>query len=227
MQCKTDEELYLILRVHAQKHTPEAIKAASEEFHHRQLDEPTISRIMAVADKALEEKSRNLGTEPMPMSDFKETARLLGWLVLFCFVGYAIYGGYKWFDSIGWIPHSYVTPVWMEGDWMVGEYRYCHMLRTVSYTVTGGGDESPRLLCDTEHNGLGAFVQAVSPVDHDVALKLASKMNPANSSDWAELDKYFHILPVRYFGEIDDPGFQADQWRCQRMSESLDCKVRR
>lgn len=61
MRSKTDEELYLLLRVHSQDYTPEAIKAASEEFTHRQLDGPTMNRIVAVADKALEQRDEKPG----------------------------------------------------------------------------------------------------------------------------------------------------------------------
>lgn len=61
MRSKADEELYLLLRVHSQDYTPEAIEAASEEFTHRQLDGPTMNRIVAVAEKALEERDGKPG----------------------------------------------------------------------------------------------------------------------------------------------------------------------
>jgi len=125
MQAKTDEELYLLLRVYSKDYTPEAIKAASEEFSHRQLDEQTISRITASAEKALEEKSGKDGTDRMPLSDAKETAMGWGCLVLLCLVGYAIYGGYGWLDSIGWIAHQEDTTITARSDWLVGESKEC------------------------------------------------------------------------------------------------------
>jgi hypothetical protein len=57
MRDKTDEDLYLLVHVHSQDFTPEAIEAAREEFTHRQLDEPTRARILAVAERAQEEKN--------------------------------------------------------------------------------------------------------------------------------------------------------------------------
>ncbi len=53
MRAKTDEELYLLLRVHSQEYTLEALTIANEEFRRRQLDESTINRIMAAAEKTL------------------------------------------------------------------------------------------------------------------------------------------------------------------------------
>src|ERR1017187_5455709 len=125
IRAKTDEELYLLLRVHSQNYTLQALTVASEEFRRRQLDEPTMSRIMAVADKALDEKSGKQES----MSDAKETGRALGSIVRLCivivFVGYAIYGGYEWLDSIGWISHQEETVISARSDWLVGESKEC------------------------------------------------------------------------------------------------------
>ena len=51
MQSKTDEELYSLLHLHSQDYTLEATNAASEEFSRRQPDAPTISRVVAAAEK--------------------------------------------------------------------------------------------------------------------------------------------------------------------------------
>jgi len=67
MRDKTDEELYLLMHVHSQDYTPEAIEAAREEFGQRQLDGPTTGSLAAVAEKELEEKRRKLaGAERKP-----------------------------------------------------------------------------------------------------------------------------------------------------------------
>ncbi|MFZ1085044.1 MAG: hypothetical protein WAN35_08770 [Terracidiphilus sp.] len=117
MRAKTDEELYLLLRLHSQDYASEAINAASEEFSHRHLDEPTMSRIVTAAENALEERK--------VMSDTKETGTGFGCLILLCIVGFAIYGGYGWLDSIGWISHREETVITARSDWLVGESKVC------------------------------------------------------------------------------------------------------
>jgi hypothetical protein len=59
------------------------------------------------------------------VSDTKERAR--GWsrLILLFFVGYALYGGYEWLDSIGWISHRENTSISARNDWLVGESKEC------------------------------------------------------------------------------------------------------
>ena len=133
MRSKTDEELYLLLRVHSQDYSLQALSVASEEFQRRQLDEQTISRITASAEKALEEKSGKDGTDRMPLSDAKETAMGWGCLVLLCLVGYAIYGGYGWLDSVGWdCAHREDTAITARSDWLVGESKECVVYPTLN-----------------------------------------------------------------------------------------------
>lgn len=38
--------------------------------------------------------------------------------------------GYESLDTSGWIKHNRDTPIWIKGDWMIGEYRNCQMLTT-------------------------------------------------------------------------------------------------
>lgn len=114
------------MRVHSKDYTPEAIKAANEEFSRRQLDEPTMARIVSVAEKALEERAgKHGGSERKPVSDTKETGTGWGCIILFCFIGYAIYGGYGWLDSIGWISHREDAVISARSDWLVGESKEC------------------------------------------------------------------------------------------------------
>jgi hypothetical protein len=43
----------------------------------------------------------------------------------------------------GWIPHGHDTPVWIAGDWMVGEYRDCEMrTRALMYPTENISPES-------------------------------------------------------------------------------------
>lgn len=125
MRAKTDEELYLILRVHSQDYTSETLKAASEEFGRRKLDDATTSRIMTAAEQELEGKIESTRPVQKPMSDAKETAAGWGCLILLCFVGYAIYGGYKWLDTMGWISHREDTVITAGNSWLVGESKEC------------------------------------------------------------------------------------------------------
>ena len=240
MQAKTDEELYLVLRIHPQDYTPEAIRAAIEEFNRRQLDEATMSRIAGVAKKALEETDgKQGGPEQKPQSEAEETAagwgwsvfikaaRGLGWLVLLCFVGYLING---WLDSIGWVTHSHDTPVWIEGDWMVGEYRECEMMtKTPPPGVTLSPEvraELPRLFCGKrdEHGALSVTAFVHQFLNNPQGLTDAGDAL-GSGGDWSEFDSKFHVLPVDYHGRIDRPDEPFVSWRCQHLNGSLECKA--
>jgi hypothetical protein len=48
----------------------------------------------------------------------------LGVCILF-WIGNA---AYQSLNNEGWIPHTHDTPVWIDGDWIIGEYRECEML---------------------------------------------------------------------------------------------------
>jgi hypothetical protein len=123
MRSKTDEELYLLLRVHSLAQTPQVLTVASEEFRRRQLDEPTMSRIMAAAERELDTLAAS------QQAEIEEPALAvlmrLGWLILFFIIGCAIYGGYEGLDSIGWISHREDTMISARSDWLVGESKEC------------------------------------------------------------------------------------------------------
>jgi 8-oxo-dGTP pyrophosphatase MutT (NUDIX family) len=125
MQSKTDEELYLLLRLHSHDYSPEAVKAATEEFDCRKLDEATMSRIIAAAERELEEETGSTKASQRPTSDAKETAAGWGCLILLCFAGYAIYGGYEWLDTMGWISHREDSVITAGSGWLVGESKEC------------------------------------------------------------------------------------------------------
>jgi hypothetical protein len=84
MRAKTDEELYLLLRVHSQDYTLQALAVANEELSQRQLREPTtrrekmLSRTLTLEEMTLEKGNEKQDSpERKPTSDAKETAT--GW----------------------------------------------------------------------------------------------------------------------------------------------------
>lgn len=163
----------------------------------------------------------------LTVSDFKDTLVVLGRLVLRLIIilglaGSAIYDGYKGLDSAGWIVRNHDTPVWISGNWMVGEYRDCGMRTTtpppgvtLSPQVKA---ELPRLFCGKYGGGWLEFLNSSS----DFA---AADNAIISGGDWSEFDSEFHILPVLYHGRIDRPDAQVVEWRCQRLTASLECKA--
>jgi hypothetical protein len=203
MQAKTDEELYLLLRVHSKDYTSEAIKAASEEFSHRRLDEPTMCRIMAVAEAAMEEKNvRHEESDPRLVRNAKETAaggdwsdfgsaltetvKVLGWLFLLGFVGYVIYGGYEWLDSNGWISHREETAITARNDWLAGESKECWS----------------------------------APLSNDGAALLKKEVGYA-ISDVSCDDGPVHNMKVTFYGRKVQPEYKVATWRCTRNEVSF------
>ena len=65
--------------------------------------------------------------------------------------------GYQSLDNSGWITHDHDTPVWIQGDWLVGEYRDCQM-RTKTVPAQRKDldslNELPRLFCAEDANGV-------------------------------------------------------------------------
>ena len=64
-----------------------------------------------------------------------------------------LFGSYHGLDKRGWIPHHHDTPVFIAGDWMVGELRTCEMQIMVGeegmhdYLLDcAGGQGKPHLL---------------------------------------------------------------------------------
>lgn len=153
------------------------------------------------------------------------------WAVGLCVVGGIVVlavNGYQSLDNSGWITHDHDTPVWIQGDWLVGEYRDCQM-RTK--TVAGGDkaldylNKLPRLFCGKDANGLFDFQRtngAVPPPPDQAPPEGAMYLYTVTGD---ELEQDFHIMPVRYDGRIDRTDKWVISWRCQRLSESLTCKA--
>lgn len=153
----------------------------------------------------------------------------LGFLGLFIlgFVVFAIRGGYEWLHSSGLVSHEYDTPVWIQGDWMVGEYRDCQM-RTK--TAPKGGkdldslDKLPRLFCGESANGLSEFEREISQPSHEAQTGTEGTIDYIGVTA-SEYDHDFHIMQVRYWGRIDRQDEWVISWHCLRRSESLECKA--
>jgi hypothetical protein len=114
----------------------------------------------------------------------------------------------------GYFRHNHDTPVWIKGNWLQGEYRQCNMLTTTpAFAGSRYSAEElttfPRLFCAEGPDGLAQFSDAL----------------PGTDASWAALGKDFHILPVRYYGKIERPDRWKVDWRCQRLSGSLECKA--
>jgi hypothetical protein len=132
--------------------------------------------------------------------------------------------GRDWLDEHGWIEHSHDTPVWIKGDWMVGEYRDCGMRTKAAQSGVVLSQEAkaklPRLFCGDWGAQKGGWEFMDTTPDSDQATNAMFRQG-----DWKELDRNFHVLPVRYQGRIDRLDKLFVSWRCQRLSQSLECKA--
>jgi hypothetical protein len=141
-------------------------------------------------------------------------------------VGFGIDTWNGW-DRKGWIDHDHDTPVWIQGEWLVGEYRDCQMrTKTVSKENKNldSLDKLPRLFCAADANGLFDFQRETEPPTHEVETPPLGSMYFVSVTA-SELDHNFHVLPVRYSGRIDRKDKWVISWHCQRRSESLECKA--
>ena len=147
---------------------------------------------------------------------------IIGWgfLILLGLAGYAIFSAYEG----GWISHNHDTPVWIAGDWIVGEYRDCGMLTTTppaGITLSEARQaELPRMFCGKNWEGQGvAEFETAMPNPDDATNTILGR------GDWSTFNSFFHVLPVQYYGRTDRPDSVFISWRCQRQSGSLTCKA--
>jgi hypothetical protein len=88
------------------------------------------------------------------------TKTFLGWAVAIAILWGLTIGTYRIANDAGWIMHDHDTPVWMDGNWLVGEFRYCQMLTTTPRfggTMPAGiRPDLPRMFCGT--HGAGGVV---------------------------------------------------------------------
>lgn len=230
---RSDKELYCLLHRDAQNYTPEAIDTAREEFVRRQLNEQTMRSLIEAEKKSSAERDGQNGL-PLKIASSaapKETTagwgciifvcRMLGVLILVLFLAHA---ANTWLDSIGWISHDHDTPVWIPGDWMVGEYRDCGMRTTTPFAGIVQSQEAraelPRLFCGKNWAGEGVSEFEIAMPGPDAAVNAI-----LGKVDWGTFDNSFHILPVLYHGRVDRPDAVFVSWRCRRLSESLECQA--
>lgn len=130
-------------------------------------------------------------------------------------------------DNKGEIEHEHDTPVWIQGDWMVGEYRNCQM-RTKTVPPDRKDldtlDKLPRLFCGEDENGLFDFQKVIAPPSSNISAPAPGTMYLIGVTA-GEYDSDFHILPVSYWGRIDRTDKWVIEWRCQRRNESVECKT--
>ena len=76
-------------------------------------------------------------------------------------------GLYMILEKSGWVPNNHETPVWIQGDWLVGESRSCQMRTKTApdrEKKLDSVDKLPRLFCGEDANGLFDFqTTLVSP----------------------------------------------------------------
>jgi len=121
---------------------------------------------------------------------------------------------YSELDKAGWISRDHDTPTWIEGDWMVGEYRDCDLLTTTPVVVGSNYSKDellhlPRLYCGRTEGGF---------------FKYAGEFQGTNVS-WKAVGKSFHTFSVKYWGRLERPTRWKDAWRCKRLGESIECKA--
>lgn len=132
-------------------------------------------------------------------------------------------------DRMGWISRVHDTPIWIKGDWLVGEYRLCQMRTKIvpeENKALDSLEKLPRLFCSEDANGLSDFhaatAAALIPNDPHVQLPNTIRFYSVTSTS---LDRQFHVIPVRYFGRIDRSDKWVISWRCRRSGDSLTCKA--
>jgi hypothetical protein len=170
------------------------------------------------------------GNAERSLADFKRWARectcaawrtiklLLKWAGGLTLAWSLAFAGYQFADRKDRIMHNYDLPVWVPGEWMVGEYRNCDMPLGVS-----------RLFCSrsgSNGSGLAAFPDSVS--DGDLWAAVGAAYNRQAQPDWSALDRYFKVLPIRFYGRLERPERDHPReilsWRCQRDPKRLKCE---
>ena len=126
--------------------------------------------------------------------------------------------GYQFADRKDRVMHSHNTPVWVQGDWVVGEYRNCDMPLGNTRLFCG---KSP-----LNGSGVATFPESVS--DGDLSAAVVAAYNRETQTDWSPLDRYFKVMPVRFYGRLQRPEHDrlmgTFSWRCQRNTKRLKCE---
>ena len=171
----------------------------------------------------------------------KGILKAVAWVFLIVIACGLALAGYESYESSQPVDHD--TPVWIQGDWLAGEFRVCQM-RTKAVPEQRKDLDSltklPRLFCGNDANGLFDFQRQIA-LPSDTPAPAPGEMYFVGVTT-EDLDGDFHVLPVSYFGSIKtargnrtgDQDFIYDydrtdkwviSWRCQRNTQSLTCKA--
>jgi hypothetical protein len=152
------------------------------------------------------------------LGEQKEGLWMVVGIILMLILGRAAYAGYEWLDDQGWVTHSSDTPVWIEGEWLGGEYRMCQM----PGTAWGELPANAHLLCG---KGLQNAADGIWPAGFRDRLSIQEFNSVFGGGHWDLVEHYFHVLPVHYWGKIDRLDRMTFSWSCQRQENGLECKA--
>lgn len=156
------------------------------------------------------------------LGDMKQAVLMIGLVILMLILGnlaYAGFGwGYGWLDEQGWIEHSHYTPVWIEGEWLMGEYRMCQM----PGPLWGKLPDYAHLLCG---KGLQNAEDGIWPATFRYSLSVPEFNSIFGAGRWNLVERYFHVLPVQYWGKIDRSDRTTFSWSCQKQENGLKCEA--
>ena len=142
----------------------------------------------------------------------------LAWLMISLITG--DWNTYRVLNSWGWIEHDHDTPVWIDGEWLSGEYRMCLM----PGPQWGELPAYAHLLCG---KGLLNAEDGIWPAGFRYRLSDEEFDGIFIRGHWDSVEHYFHVLPVEYWGRIDrtDRTRTTFSWSCQKRISGLVCKA--
>ena len=154
------------------------------------------------------------------LGEMKQAVLMFGLVVLMLILGRLAYAGYEWLDESGWAEHNHETPVWIEGEWLTGEYRMCQM----PGPLWGELPANAHLLCG---KGLQNADDGVWPAAFRYGLSVPEFNSVFGNGHWNLVEQYFHVLPVQYWGRVDrtERGRTTFSWSCQKKESGLECKA--
>jgi hypothetical protein len=150
---------------------------------------------------------------------------IFSWLLLMGVVGLMTspWNPYRLSDESGWIEHEHDTPVWIQGQWLKGEYRVCQMPRFIDSPLSQH-HSTLHLICG-EAFGQSLQYGEDAWIYHFGGKLTNSELYALNGGSWSEVEHFFHILSVHYWGRINRSDRPVLSWRCQRNRESLTCNA--
>jgi len=154
------------------------------------------------------------GRKRVDFTDVMARIIAIGFVTFWVTLPFWAHGAKRTLDNSGWIPHSHDTPVWIGGEWLTGEYRTCKMPLMLGHSLPS----SAHLLCGQIYDqDVDAWpVDFIGSIPNHDFYELMG-------SNWAAVDQYFHVLPVKYWGRIDRTGRLNFSWRCQRQESGIVC----